>query len=116
MAEIITQNKTYLGDFTFQNPLLERTITDICIAHGLSQHELLDTEKYPDRRNIRGETVNVRFLALLLRIGDLLDVTIDRACPLLLNAACPIPSDSLSHIGLNTEVFLTNLLHLIKLS
>lgn len=97
VAEIITQNDMYLGDFTFQNPLLKRTITDVCIAHGLSQHELLDNEKYPDRRNIRGETVNVRFLALLLRIGDLLDISIDRACPLLLNAACPISPDSLAH-------------------
>jgi molecular chaperone HtpG len=97
VSDIITQNRSNLGDFIFGNQILERTIVDVCVAHGLSQHELLDTERFPDRRGIRGETVNVRFLALLLRIGDLLDMRIDRACPLLLNAACPIPSDSLAH-------------------
>lgn len=36
-------------------------------------------------------------LAILLRLGDLLDMRSDRACPLLLNAACLLPSDSLAH-------------------
>lgn len=36
-------------------------------------------------------------MAILLRLGDLLDMSADRACPLLLNAACPLPADSLAH-------------------
>jgi molecular chaperone HtpG len=96
-SEIITQHEVTLGNFTFGDPILKRTINDVCVAHGLRQHQLLDAERFPDRRDIGGETVNVRFLAILLRIGDLLDMSFDRACPLLLNAACPIPADSLAH-------------------
>ena len=36
-------------------------------------------------------------MAILLRLGDLLDLSYDRACPLLMNAASPIPADSLAH-------------------
>jgi hypothetical protein len=36
-------------------------------------------------------------MAILLRLGDLLDMSHDRACPLLLNAACPLPAESLAH-------------------
>ncbi|WP_039834530.1 HD domain-containing protein [Paenibacillus sonchi] len=96
-VDIMTQNHTLLGKFSFDDPSLFRTITDICVAHGLSSYELDDSEKYPERRDIRGEEVNVKFLALLLRIGDLLDMSYDRACPLLMNAACPLPADSLAH-------------------
>lgn len=94
---IIIQHQTTLGRFGFDDPLLIRSISDVCCAHGLRQHELDDRERYPERRDIRGEKVNVRFLAILLRVGDLLDMSHDRACPLLLNAACPLPPESLAH-------------------
>lgn len=97
VANILTQYDSALADFNFGNVILGRTIRDICVSHGLRPHELADNEKFPERRDIRGETTNVRFLSILLRLGDLLDVDSDRACPLLLNAACPIPSDSLAH-------------------
>ena len=96
-AEIITEHQGMLGRFAFDDPMLLRTIADVCVAHGLKQHELEDRERYPERRDIRGQQVNVRFLAILLRLGDLLDVSYDRACPLLLNAASPLPAESLAH-------------------
>lgn len=96
-VDIITQHQDVLGRFAFDDPMLLRTISDVCVAHGLKQHELEDRERYPERRDIRGQQVNVRFLAILLRFGDLLDVSHDRACPLLLNAASPLPAESLAH-------------------
>ena len=96
-ADIITEHQGMLGRFAFDDPMLLRTIADVCVAHGLKQHELEDRERYPERRDIRGQQVNVRFLAILLRLGDLLDVSYDRACPLLLNAASPLPAESLAH-------------------
>ena len=74
-----------------------RTISDVCVAHGLDRSELEDPVRFPDRRDVRGDIVNVRFAAIVLRLGDLLDMRCDRACPLLLNAACPLPADSLAH-------------------
>jgi molecular chaperone HtpG len=94
---IITEHQASLGRFAFDDPELIRTIADVCAGHGLRQHELEDRVRFPDRRNIRGETINVRFVAILLRLGDLLDMSFDRACPLLLNAACPLPPDSYAH-------------------
>ncbi len=95
--DVIRRHHTALARFSFDDPVLQRTITDVCIAHGLPHHELEDQERYPDRRDIRGEAVNVRLMAILLRLADLLDMSSDRACPLLLNAACPLPPDSLAH-------------------
>jgi len=97
VSNVITQHEVALGIFSFGDPILRRTINDVCVAHGLDHYELLDNERFPERRDIQGETVNVRFLAILLRIGDLLDMSFDRACPMLLNAACPLPADSLAH-------------------
>ncbi len=96
-ADVISHHQEYFGRFAFDDPTLTRTIADICVAHGLRQHELEDNERYPHRRDVRGETANVRLMANLLRIGDLLDMDHDRACPLLLNAACPLPAESLAH-------------------
>jgi len=95
--DIIASNECQFAQFAFGDPLLRRTIGDVCISHGLTSVELEDRERYPDRRDVLNQPVNVRFLALLLRIGDLLDMDSDRACPLLLNAACPLPPESLAH-------------------
>ena len=96
-ADVIGQHEALLGKFAFDDPVLRRTIADICIAHGFAKKDLEDKERFPDQRDIRGEKVNVRFLATVFRLGDLLDMSCDRACPLLLNAGCPIPPDSYAH-------------------
>ena len=96
-GDVIREHQEKLGRFAFNDPSLIETIANVCIAHGLASHELADHDRFPDRRNIRGEKVNVRLLAILLRLGDLLDMSHDRACPLLLSAACPLPAESLAH-------------------
>ncbi len=96
-SRVMMQHQSVLGRFAFDNDMLLETINSVCVAHGLRQHELRDDERFPERRLIRNDMVNVRFMAILLRIGDLLDMSNDRACPLLMNAACPLPADSLAH-------------------
>jgi molecular chaperone HtpG len=96
-GDVIQQHQSALGRFAYDNMILRDTIADVCIAHGLSQIELENDEKYPEQRDIQGDKVNVRFLAILLRLGDLLDMSHDRACPLILNTASPLPTDSLAH-------------------
>jgi molecular chaperone HtpG len=97
VIDLLIQHQSEFGGFALGDPILMRTVSDVCAAHGLRQHELEDKDRYPERRDIQGDTVNVRFLAILLRLGDLLDMSHDRACPLLLNAVCPLPPDSLAH-------------------
>lgn len=96
-AEVIDQHSAALGRFAFDDPVLQQTIASICVAHGLRTYELEDQERFPDRRDVRGQLVNVRLMAILLRLGDLLDMSADRACPILLNAACPLPPNSYAH-------------------
>jgi hypothetical protein len=96
-SSIITEYQPLLGRFAFDDNLLLQAISNICVGHGLDKYDLEDNQRFPDRSDIMGESVNVRFLAILLRLGDLLDMRSDRACPLLLNAANPLPSDSLAH-------------------
>ena len=96
-AQFLKENQAALGRFGFDDPVLVRTIAAVCLAHGLASHELEDRDQFPEQRDIRGEKVNVRFCALLLRIGDLLDMSHDRACPLVLNAVSPLPAESIAH-------------------
>lgn len=96
-AQVINLHQGKLARFAFDDPLLLKAITNVCISHGMRRHELEDGERFPDRSSIRGDYVNQALLAVLLRIGDLLDMSHDRACPLLLNAASPLPADSLAH-------------------
>jgi molecular chaperone HtpG len=95
--DVIVQYEPLLAGFSFGDGALRRAIADTCVAHGLHHYELDDSERYPDRRDIHGYPVNLRLMAVLLRLGDLLDLSHDRACPLLMNAASPLPADSFAH-------------------
>ena len=73
------------------------TISDLGVAHGLQTAEIADDERFPVERDVFGEKVNVRFLARLLRIGDLLDMSSKRADPMAAQAVGPLPRDSSPH-------------------
>lgn len=96
-ADVIEQHEIMLGRFAFGDPMLAQTIASACVGHGLRSRDLIDDVRYPRRRDIRGDCVDVRLMAMLLRVGDLLDMSENRACPLLLGAASPLPPDSLAH-------------------
>lgn len=103
-ADVIDQHNVALSHFDFGDPMLRQMIKNVCVAHGLRPHELEDQERFPDRCDIRGEPANIRLLAVLLRLGDLLDLNSDRACPLLLNAASPLPANSLAEWSRHTSI------------
>jgi hypothetical protein len=84
-------------DFLESDPVAARTVAAVCIGHGLTRADLMDDREYPTRRTVFGDEVNVRLLSMLLRIGDLLDMRFARACPLMANAASPLPAKSVAH-------------------
>jgi hypothetical protein len=96
-ASVIQQHQSGLGRFAFDDPELQTAISDVCVAHGFHRDALDDRARFPLLRQIRGEDANLRLLAILLRLGDLLDLQSARACPLLINAACPLPAESYVH-------------------
>jgi molecular chaperone HtpG len=73
------------------------TIADIGVGHGLRDSDLLDGSRFPEERLVFGEKVNVRFLARLLRIGDLLDMSSKRADPMTERSVGPLPLDAVPH-------------------
>lgn len=96
-SQLVTLQQSALGRCGFDDPSLTDAIAAVCRGHGLT-HEQLDNENdFPTSTQIRGENVNLRMLAILFRLGDLLDVSHQRACTLILNAANPIPPDSKGH-------------------
>jgi hypothetical protein len=96
-GKLVLALNDYIGTFQDDEPLLQQYVSNLCVAHGLPAAELQDEVRFPVRCQIGPDIVNVRFLAILLRIGDLLDMRCDRACPLLLNAASPLPTESYAH-------------------
>ncbi|MDW5593818.1 ATP-binding protein [Conexibacter stalactiti] len=94
---VLARDQAALGRFAFDDPILLNSIASVCIGHGLPRSELDDPHQFPDRREIRGEQANLRFLALMLRLGDLLDLSHRRACPLLMSASSPLPPASIHH-------------------
>jgi hypothetical protein len=73
------------------------TISDLGVGHGVPGDELADTNRFPEERDVLGDKVNVRFLARLLRIGDLLDMDCRRADPMTAQAVAPLPMDAVPH-------------------
>jgi molecular chaperone HtpG len=96
-CEFLTLKEPELGRFSFDDPALARAVGAVCAAHGRDRRDLEDRVLFPESEDIRGEKVNVRFLAILLRLGDLLDLRYQRACPLLRSAASPLPPESAPH-------------------
>ncbi|HTQ69627.1 MAG TPA: hypothetical protein VMI13_13140 [Solirubrobacteraceae bacterium] len=94
---LLVDRETDLGRFAFGDPMLLQTIGAVCEGHGVARSDLDDRYHYPDRREVYGAEVNVRLMAILLRLGDLLDMSHDRACPLLQSAAAPLPKASVAH-------------------
>jgi hypothetical protein len=98
-AHVVSQHQSQLGRFAFDDPRLSSAISRVCVGHGLPHAQLDDPGEYPTETDILGTKVNLRLCAILLRLGDLLDLRTERACPLLLAAACPLPPESIAHWG-----------------
>lgn len=86
-----------LGRFAFGDPDLLLAIGETCVAHGLDHTDLRDTKRFPIEREVSYCEVNLQLTSLLLRLGDLLDVSPRRACKLPRIAAAPLPASSAPH-------------------
>jgi hypothetical protein len=71
-------------------------LAKICVAHGRDFEEVMEL---PDRESgISSDTAHPRFIACLLRLGDLLDLDNGRFCPVMLACAGPLPKSSQAHV------------------
>ena len=64
--------------FEYKNLDLKKYIKAVIENHGLSIEKLANTEKFPRREILDDKVVNIQFLSILLRLGDLLEIDISR--------------------------------------
>lgn len=83
---------TYKVDFSFNGVDISDEIKKIIVSHELAVSDLKDSKKYPIEHLIDSYRVNMQFLAVLLRLGDILDFDISRT-----------PYYLSKHIGLNNK-------------
>jgi len=72
-------------------------IGKICEGHTLSFESVADEHEFPTRLIFDEARVNVRFVAIALRIGDLLDINTQRICPILRHLSQPLYYGSAAH-------------------
>jgi Histidine kinase-, DNA gyrase B-, and HSP90-like ATPase len=76
---------------------LWHTIGQICRAHGVSRDEAM---KISARESgIANDICHPRFVAFMLRLGDLLDLDSGRFCPILNSTIGNMPQTSRAHMG-----------------
>ncbi len=69
---------TYQIDFKYKQIDLTSYIKSVIESHELLVKNLKDTTKYPTDKLIDNKRVNIQYLAILLRLGDIMDFDIQR--------------------------------------
>ncbi|MCX6050958.1 MAG: ATP-binding protein [Campylobacterales bacterium] len=83
----------YKIDFSFNAIDIDEYVKNVIESHELPVSALTNKIKYPTETQIDSYTANIQFLALLLRLGDILDFDITRA-----------PHFLYKHIGLKNKI------------
>jgi hypothetical protein len=91
------------------NDELTRKLAVVCIGHTLTREEILSSGNYPTCVQVRNQDVNVLFCTILLRVGDLLDITTARASPVIRELSEPLEPLSASHWDQYTKIELGGL-------
>ena len=64
VIDLLQDQSTLLSNADLGDTSLRKTIVDVCVSHGLSRTDLAMDERYPTRRDIQGDPVDVRFMAV----------------------------------------------------
>lgn len=86
-----------LPDLSLGDRRVTRVVAELCRSHGLPRQDLSDDVRFPCHTDLLGDPVDVRFVAILLRLGDLLDMSHDRGCPLTAWAVGGVDANSAAH-------------------
>lgn len=81
---------------------LIKWLSEIVMAHGRSQQEVLALP--PSESGLGTDMCHPRFIAFMLRLGDLLDLDNGRFCPVLASTFGSFPPSSLSHVGKHASI------------
>jgi hypothetical protein len=79
----------YKINFELKGVNLSTWIKNVILSHAYPVKYVNDAESFPTSKLIHNYTVNIQFLALLLRLGDILDFDLFRTPPFLYNHINP---------------------------
>ncbi|QTD30633.1 HD domain-containing protein [Pseudomonas fluorescens] len=82
---------------------LFRILGNICKLHGSSFKDLMDQLSYCEA-GMGSEDCHPRFVACLLRLGDLLDLDDNRFCPVMQRVAGNLPPSSQAHVHKHASI------------
>lgn len=103
-AEAVRSPRSY-GIQSPRSPIPQRLfewLALVCSAHGEDRDRVM-TLPY-EENGIAADRCHPRFIAFMLRLGDLLDLDNGRFCPVLLASIGRIPMTSAAHIGKHASI------------
>jgi len=105
-AERIVRDPSQIGLASPRTTLIPRRLFDIlgriCAHHGRSFKE---TTSLPQRESGLGtDDAHPKFVACMLRLGDLLDLDNNRFCPIMVRSFGQLPASSLAHFEKHAAV------------
>ncbi len=89
-------NPTVFGADFLKDRQFRDAVAKVGEAHGVGYTDLENTHKYPEATVIKGKPVNLRFLAIMMRFGDLLDMRVERSSTTYRNLSL-MPKSSIPH-------------------
>ncbi|MBV6273433.1 ATP-binding protein [Alcaligenaceae bacterium CGII-47] len=99
-ARIVSQPVTTIGLNSPRNELIPQRLFyllgDICAMHGKGHAELMQLPAVAS--GLGKDKIHPRFVACMLRLGDLLDLDDNRFCPVMLEVAGQLPASTHAHI------------------
>jgi len=83
--------------FSEINPNVADSIAKICLGHSLEFQDFEKPDFFPEKNSIFNETINLKAIALYLRIIDLLDICDSRASYTMYKFVSPKDKQSINH-------------------
>ena len=100
VGEFVVKAEKDLGWHKVPRRLLT-VVSEICQCHAKSQDEML---KLPFSEKFVGSVCHPRYIAAMLRLGDVLDIDSNRIPQIVLDTMSYVPKDSKWHLSMNLSV------------
>jgi hypothetical protein len=105
-SQIIMEPDEIIGLSSPRNELIPRRLFrllgEICRMHGKSHAEIMTLPRVAS--GLGKDKIHPRFIACMLRLGDLLDVEDNRFCPVMLKVAGDLPASTHAHIDKHNSI------------
>jgi len=106
---LVRSDLQFIQQLVGGNAELAKWVGRIAAGHTLKGSEVTDSKLFPLNVSIGYDQINAQFLVFCLRIGDLLDINGQRACPFLRDLSEPMVALSAHHWDQYKDIEIRNL-------